>query len=892
MFKSWSKKNNITIVFKLQFHATQVPKMKKSTLMIALVPDDVGKPTIKLEKVAIQDGTCIWENPIFESVRVVKDSKSGKLHEKIYHFVVSTGSSKSGFLGEASLDFADFAAQIEPLTVSLPLKFANSGATLHVMIQNVEGFIDQRNQKDNGNASLRHQPSYCSTDESYNIEDSCRLLPPLRQNSMPARGTFEAIATKNNMRRRSNADYSLGSASDGSLVEWTNSVEDNLPRLQEPSDDTTENPQKEASSLTRKAEVSEVALQSLQKLLEKECSRAQNMSRQIFSLREERDMFKTKYEQVKSQQNLSNETETSKKLQSEIEDTRLQLEAAKEELICEKEFNVNLRLQLQTTQNATSELLLAVRELEAMLEQKKKEILENTKGQDNTTELNLLKKIADQNSEIDIYHRQCEQLNDHINELTMEYEHLKKENLHITLRFKQGQAQQIMLEDENSTYLATIEQLESQVERLEEKIKKQADEFSESLVCITELENQVNDLERELKVQAENIQEELHAMECAKIEQEERAILAEETLKKTRHDNTLTSERFRDEYKRLSVEMAMKVEENEKMTIKANAESDELRKQNKLLEEKLQKCKEELRLMTNQNELKLQELLNQIDSKGKTIEMMSQELENVSEQFEDVQKYSDEKEEAFSKLMIENYALSKGKPTEKVTKIIMQENKNEDTILGTLLSQVETFKIQHSELKDSLHKEQVEKENMKKHISKLGELKQKEAKLSATEKKLKNKEGQTPATHMNLASRDNEYAAPLSSTKKQHFKKSKSDMHKELDGANSTVENSGKGGTIDNSAENKVCLAPHKSEGKTCTANEVILVNYDHDGECHMSELLNELATLKERNKYTESELKEMQERYSEVSLKFAEVEGERQQLALALRNLKNGKKN
>ena len=42
------------------------------------------------------------------------------------------GSSKAGFLGEASIDFADFAAETEPITVSLPLKFANSGAILHV----------------------------------------------------------------------------------------------------------------------------------------------------------------------------------------------------------------------------------------------------------------------------------------------------------------------------------------------------------------------------------------------------------------------------------------------------------------------------------------------------------------------------------------------------------------------------------------------------------------------------------------------------------------------------------------------------------------------------------------------------------------------------------------
>ena len=63
--------------------------------------------------------------------------------------------------------------------------------------------------------------------------------------------------------------------------------------------------------------------------------------------------------------------------------------------------------------------------------------------------------------------------------------------------------------------------------------------------------------------------------------------------------------------------------------------------------------------------------------------------------------------------------------------------------------------------------------------------------------------------------------------------------------------------------------------------------NTDHNAD----KLLSELVTLEERNKLMESELKEMQERYSEISLKFAEVEGERQQLVMTLRNLKNARK-
>lgn len=74
-----------------------------------------------------------------------------------------------------------------------------------------------------------------------------------------------------------------------------------------------------------------------------------------------------------------------------------------------------------------------------------------------------------------------------------------------------------------------------------------------------------------------------------------------------------------------------------------------------------------------------------------------------------------------------------------------------------------------------------------------------------------------------------------------------------------------------------------EKESETSTIKEI--------DEGNLKELLNEMALLKERNKTMEGELKDMQERYSEISLKFAEVEGERQQLVMTLRNLKNSKK-
>lgn len=908
MFKSWSKKNKIKAVFRLQFQATQVPKMKKSALMISLVPDDVGKPTVKLEKTAVQEGTCVWENPIFESVKLVRDSKSGKLHEKIYHFVVSTGSSKSGYLGEASVDFADFIAETEPLTVSLPLKFANSGAILHVTIQNIEGNNEQRNVEDGAlelynDGSLNHQLSFCSTDDnSYNVEGGHlaktrsgyteeNANPELASSFRLNNGTVQASAKETHMRRRSNTEWSLGSTSDGSLGDWTNSLEDNLPkdRLRDHSDNASEKLKSEIASLKRQVEVSELELESLRRQVAKESSRGQNMSAQIISLRQERDMLKTKCEQLESEQNSNVETKTTKTLQSDVTDARLQLKAVREELVYEKELNTNLQLQLQKTQNSNSELLLAVEDLEAMLEQKNNQISDlssHRKSQNitrepvDTTEVDLLKqKIADLNGEIDAYNKQNEELNKDIAELTSEYELLKKENLDISLRLKQEEAQQIMLQDESSTSLAIIQQLESQVEILEGQIKQQGDDISESLVYINELESQVKDLEKELKMQAEKFEDDMNAMKSEKIEQEERAKQVEEALKKTRQNNAMASERFQEEYRMLSVEMSSKVEENENMTKRAVAEADELRQQNKLMEEMLQKCNQELRLITDQNELKHQELLNQIDLKEKSMEQMSKELENKSELLEEAQKQRKEKDEAFfiqiqmirsevKKLMADENKLTKS--TEHGTAITKEQeqkkiNDLEETPLNALLSELQIFKTQHNKLKHSMHSEQIEKESMKNKISQLqGELKKKEAELSNMEKKIKNNKGRAPAPHVNLSS----------SVRKTNSEKPK--------GTYATSTPNGK------SADTEVFVS--RSESETCSGNEAIVFHDNQNGECNSSGLMAEVAMLKDKNKNMEKELKEMEERYSEISLKFAEVEGERQQLVMAVRNLKNGK--
>ncbi|XP_044468818.1 cingulin-like [Mangifera indica] len=971
MFKAWRKdKDKIKAVFKLQFQATQVPRLKKSAVMISLVPEDVGKTAFKLEKVAVKDGTCLWESPIYVTVKLIRDSKTGKIREKIYHFVVSTGSSKSGFLGEASIDFADFAAETEPLTVSLPLKFANSGAILHVTVEKMQGATDQRGIEGNGDSpSWKNRESDYNTDgakqnseedgnlntnpsqnankthslrastssgatlasiwdsdsEQNNQQDSAGIQPPVRKNSIPPQGTADAISTKKYLHQRLNTDWSVGSVSDESLVDSTNSLEDNLPRdLQDASDGSVSHLKNELAAMLRQVEVSELELQTLRKQVVKESKRVQDQTNQIADLIEERDELKTECEQLKRQDSIA-EAEAESELQSEKEHLRVEQEEIRQELNHQKEINANFRLQLQKTQDSNSELIIAVKDLNELLEQKNREIsalsckIEETNNQghmreehllelkanvqNNEEEVEMLKqKIIDQNGEIEFYRKHSKELEMHAKQLTEECEVLKQENQYLSSKLEENWLQESIKTSECLELLATVEELESQVERLEEKIKQQSQEYSESLIVINELESQVKEFKQELEKQAQEFEDDLDAVTRAKTEQEQRAIQAEETLRKTRWKNAVTAERLQDEFKRLSVEMASKFDDSEKVAMKSMTEANELRMQKKALEEMLQKAKDEVGVIKNQNvELssQIEQMSLELDHKSEQQEAFSMEIQTLRTKIENlkrekhnfseaekctkqgdetdilIQRWNNEKDDLEKK-----FALAK-KEAEKAHKefILMKSLKDEKEIMiGNLQSEVENLRVQQSELKSSLTEEEFKKDSLRKQVTQLKD-------------ELQN--GQAPMSDMQIISilkarlglhkdqSKGKEAAPETPLNPALLKENNlSIMIKELVSIMEQIE-----------------VPPfdgykHSIRKDEMLSKKGLKLPTSHSRDEGNTEMLTQLTTLKERNKSMETELKEMQERYSEISLKFAEVEGERQQLVMIVRNLKNGKKN
>ncbi|CAI9777978.1 unnamed protein product [Fraxinus pennsylvanica] len=129
------EKTKVKAVFRLQFHATDVPQSGWDKLFISLISTDSGKATAKTTKASVRSGTCKWADPIYETTKLLQNSKSKQYDEKLCKLVVAMGSSRASILGEAIINLADYADASKPCAIALPLQGCNFGTILHVTVQ-------------------------------------------------------------------------------------------------------------------------------------------------------------------------------------------------------------------------------------------------------------------------------------------------------------------------------------------------------------------------------------------------------------------------------------------------------------------------------------------------------------------------------------------------------------------------------------------------------------------------------------------------------------------------------------------------------------------------------------------------------------------------------------
>ncbi|GAB2276833.1 hypothetical protein Dimus_011546 [Dionaea muscipula] len=149
------------------FHALKAPKGWEK-LSLSFVFIETGKTISKLGKASVRNGDCRWTETLSESLWVALDGK-----ESLYKFVVSLGSSKSGVLGEAPINLANYTSSKVSASLSLPLENCSFGTIFEFKIQCLTPRGKLRDEQANSNLRADYvNPAYDDIETKSDASDS------------------------------------------------------------------------------------------------------------------------------------------------------------------------------------------------------------------------------------------------------------------------------------------------------------------------------------------------------------------------------------------------------------------------------------------------------------------------------------------------------------------------------------------------------------------------------------------------------------------------------------------------------------------------------------------------------------------------------------------------
>nr|XP_043636245.1 golgin subfamily B member 1-like [Erigeron canadensis] len=169
----------VKVVFRLQFHATNIPSSGWEKLFVCFIPVESGKIIAKTSKANVRNGTCKWADPIYETTRLFIDSRNKRYDDKLYNLIVGMGTSHASILGETTINLAEYADASEPYVVALPLHGSDNGTILHVTVQLLTaktGFREFEQQFDRGlqsssNLNREGEPTIATSSSELQISD-------------------------------------------------------------------------------------------------------------------------------------------------------------------------------------------------------------------------------------------------------------------------------------------------------------------------------------------------------------------------------------------------------------------------------------------------------------------------------------------------------------------------------------------------------------------------------------------------------------------------------------------------------------------------------------------------------------------------------------------------
>ncbi|XP_057867295.2 uncharacterized protein LOC131074650 isoform X2 [Cryptomeria japonica] len=270
--------------------------------------------------------------------------------------------------------------------------------------------------------------------------------------------------------------------------------------------------------------------------------------------------------------------------------------------------NALLHLQKQNGQLLSRIFELENQQDESQQNEKQKD--EDFKKMERKLSLELEKKVLELSSEAHDYKMARDCLAKQMEQIVHDYEALKQEHAECGPSEKQ----------------------------LQKELQNLRDEQADSLSKINILENKVKSLQQEIDIHATKCTAEFDAMLQLKNEQEQRAKIAEETLRKTRWNNATAAEQIQEEFKMLSEQLTATFDANEKFSTQALAEASELRLQKKNLQETLKKAEEDIMSIREQCRENIQEVTTQLDLFKQECETLSSKLQETSIELEEHKK--------------------------------------------------------------------------------------------------------------------------------------------------------------------------------------------------------------------------------------------------------------
>ncbi|GER47898.1 hypothetical protein STAS_25041 [Striga asiatica] len=542
------EKTKVKVVFRLQFHAThnalcltfQIPQSGWDKLFISFIPTDSGKATAKTTKANVRNGTCKWADPIYETTRLLQDSKSKQYDEKLYKIVVAMGTSRASILGEATINLADYVDALKPSAATFPLHGCNFGTILHISIQLLTSktgfreFEQQRELREKGIQSGQdsHAPGKIpSPGYVANYQDN-KMSSPLEEEANPTEETDSATG------------FDASSNTSGSFYAERNET----PSTHE-IDNLNQNiervgPAGESSLFDLKLEVS-----SLQSLADELGAETQRLSRQLITERSSAEQLAREVSIIKSEcLEFRGEIVKLRDLKSSLctnRTTDLQLQFPKGIAMVESKIR-DLHSKTRLSSNGSDPKFICS-ELEVLLDFLLGLKLENGNGLglDLCQPESILPNPAD---DIDAMRGQILDLVRELDESRVEKEDLIR---------KTNQME--------CYYEALVHELEENQKRLLGELQLLRNEHSACLYTLSIAKTEVDSLSHDLSQQMARSADERRELEALNEELERRAVTSETALKRARMNYSIAVDKLQEDLRLLSSQVTSMFEMNENL---------------------------------------------------------------------------------------------------------------------------------------------------------------------------------------------------------------------------------------------------------------------------------------------------------------------------------------